>query len=260
MRGYRIQDDVQLPLPVAIWVLGAHGYALLVPLALVTAVYHHRDAVALQTAYPVLLYVAAAVMMAGSAFEIAQNAIDRWYLTAETGSAEGTGFCDFLFYWLIVASQALIVIACQGDHPWVVLASVIVVAAFPYFYLRQVAPFAPLAIMGAGSAVAAYLSFGDPVIFLQLLLAQATMYFFRCLLRTGAQVLHGFTTIAASSGVWFLAAAVHGGSTGTPRSWWFVVGVAAALVVAAALARPALLRLPITPRPQSPAPRTAATR
>ena len=136
--------------------------------------------------------IAAAVMMAGSAFEIAQNGFDRWYLTAETGSAAGTGFSDFMFFWLIVMSQGLLIVACVGDQAWIIALCLLLVAAFPFLYFRQKMPFLPLSVLGVGSMIAAYLSFGDPVIFLQLLLSQGTMYFFRCLLQTGAQVLHGF--------------------------------------------------------------------
>ncbi len=254
-KGYRLQDDVHLPLPTAIWVLSAHFYGLVVPpLILIIAVYHHWEAVSANTVYPVLFFVAAAVMMAGSAFEIAQNAFDRWYLTAETGSAEGTGFSDFMFFWLIVASQGLLIIACQGDQAWIVLLCLLLMAAFPFLYFRQKISFLPLIVLGTGSVIAAYLSFGDPVIFLQLLLSQGTLYFFRCLLQTGAQVLHGFTPIAASSGILFLAWGIHGGSAGTPKTWVFVGVVAAAAILLAVLIRPALLHLPMTPRLQIPAP------
>ena len=108
MTGYRVRSDIQLPLPTAIWVLAAHAIALFIPFVLIVAVNHHWAALQELTDYPVLFYVAAGVMMAGSAFEIAQNAVDKWYLTPATGSAEGTGFCDGMFFWLIVASQGLV--------------------------------------------------------------------------------------------------------------------------------------------------------
>ncbi len=85
-RGYSIAADVRLPWPTAVWVLAAHLYALLVPLVLVLVVAEHREFIAMRTAFPVLLPAAAGVMMAGSAFEIAQNALDRWYLTRETAA------------------------------------------------------------------------------------------------------------------------------------------------------------------------------
>ncbi len=245
---YRITDNIDLPLPVAIWVLGAHLYALLVPLVLITAVTHHWAELTALTAYPVLLYVAAGVMMAGSAFEIAQNAIDRWYLTPEAGSVNGSGFCDLLFYTCIVASQGLVAVACIGDRIWVPLLAIAMMALFPLLYLRRVAQFAPLTVLGLLAAVAAYMQLGEPAILLQLLLAPLTLYFFGALLRTGNQVLHGFTTVAASSGVLFLAWGIHAGATGTSRGWAGVIAAVLITVVAAIALRPWLYALPPTPR------------
>jgi hypothetical protein len=246
--GYDIRNDVQLPLPTAIWVLGAHLYALLVPLVLITALVHHWETVAARIDYPVLMFVAAGLMMAGSAFEVGQNAIDRWYLTAETASAEGTGFCDFMFYWCIVASQGAIAVACMGSNIWVMLLSLVFIAIFPWLYFRQIAHFAPLAVLGLLSTVVAYLKFPDPVIFVQLVLSPLTIYFFGCLLKTGAQLLHGFTTVAASSGVLFLAWGIHGAVEAQPQSWLFVAGVFGVTAIMAAALRPFLLRLPATER------------
>jgi hypothetical protein len=246
--SYDIRKDVQLPLLTAIWVLGAHLYAFLVPLVLITALVHHWDAVAIRIDYPVLMFFAAGLMMAGSAFEIGQNAIDRWYLTAETGSAEGTGFCDFMFYWCIVASQGMIAIGCMGSNIWVMLISIVFIAVFPLLYFRQLAHFAPLAVLGLLSTAVAYLKFEDPVIFIQLVLSPLTMLFFGCLLKTGAQVLHGFTTAAASSGVLFLAWGIHGAVEAQPQSWPMVAGVVGVTVIVAVAIRPLLLRLPATER------------
>jgi hypothetical protein len=249
--GYNIRNDIQLPLPTAIWVLSAHLYALLLPLVLIAVLVHHWDAVVARTDYPVLMFFAAGLMMAGSAFEIAQNAIDRWYLTAETGSAEGTGFCDFMFFWLIVMSQGAIVVACMGSNMWAILTSIIFIAIFPWLYFRQVANFLPLTVLGLLSMVAAYLRFEDPIIFIQLLLSPLTMYFFGCLLKTGAQVLHGFTTSAASSGVLFLAWGIHGAAVAQPQSWTLVLGVSGIVLIIAVAIRPLLLRLPATRRVES---------
>jgi len=246
---YRIAADIQLPLLTAVWVLGAHLYALLIPLLLITATVHHWDYLLSVTYSPLLLLAAGGVMMAGSAFEIGQNAIDRWYLTPECGSAEGTGFCDFLFFWCIVISQALIALACLGPRAWVVALCVAGVAAYPILYLRQIAPFVPLAVLGLLAAVAAYLSFSDPLVFLQLLLAQLTMFFFNRLLLSGNQVLHGFTTLSASSGVWFLAQAIHHGAAGQPTPWWVVLVVVLVTGLTVVALRTPLAKLPATPRP-----------
>jgi hypothetical protein len=250
-RPYRIADDIQLPLGTAVWVLAAHLYAILVPVVLIIAIIHHWAVLSELLAYPELLLVACGVMMAGSAFEVGQNAIDRWYLTRETGSAEGTGFCDFMFFWFIVISQGLIAVACMGDQWWVVAIAVVVVLVHPLLYIRQQAAFAGLGVLGLLATGTAWFTLQDPVIFLQLLLSPLTMYFFGLLLKTGNQTLHGFTTLAASSGVLFLAWGVHGGAAGEPRSWTFVVATAFVTIVLAAVLRPALSQLSATPRPRA---------
>jgi len=246
--GYRITQDIDLPLPTAIWVLGAHLYALLVPLVLVTATTHHWAELKILTAYPMLFYVAAGVMMAGSAFEIAQNTIDRWYLTPATGSANGTGFCDLLFYTCIVASQALVAIACMGDRMWITLPAVVITVLFPWFYMRQALQFVPMSVLGLLATIAAYMQLGAPVIFLQLLLVPLTLYFFTGLLRTGNQVLHGFTTVAASSGVLFLVQGIHASAVGTPQGWSGVIAAVVITVFAAIALRSWIYALPPTSR------------
>jgi len=246
--GYRITDDIDLPLLTAIWVLGAHLYALLVPLVLITAVTHHWAELTTLTDYPLLFYVAAGVMMAGSAFEIAQNTIDRWYLTPESGSAKGTGFCDLLFYTCIVASQALVAVACMGDRIWVTLPAVALTALFPWLYVHQLVQFLPMSLLGLLAAATAYTQLGQPVIFLQLLLVPLTLYFFGALLQTGNQVLHGFTTVAASSGVLFLVWGIHASAADTAHGWLGVVVTVAVIGLAAIALRPWLYALPPTPR------------
>lgn len=240
-------SGADLPAPVAAWVLMAHAYALLTPLVLVFAVEGHREYLATVTAYPVLFFVAAAVLCAGSAFEIAQNAIDRWYIRPGTGSAGEPAFCDFLFSACITAGQALVAIAIAGDRPWVLAVALLALMAQPACYLGRFAVFAPLAVTGLLATVVAYRAFGDPLVFLQLLLVAVTLYFFTALLRTRAQALHGFTTAAAASGMWLLAAAIgHGarGETTAVEALGAVVLVAGAL---AALAWRPLLALPATP-------------
>ena len=245
---YNPVKDIDLPLPTAIWVLSAHLFALLVPLLLITAVTHHWTELTALTDYPLLFYVAAGFMMAGSAFEIAQNAIDRWYLTPEVGSANGTGFCDMLFYICIVASQGLVAVACMGDRIWVPLLAIAMTALFPLLYQRQFAQSLPLAVLGLLAAVTAWLQLDQPVVLLQLLLAPLTLYFFGGLLQTGNQVLHGFTTLAASSGVLFLVWGLHAAATGALSGWTGVIAAAIVVALAALVLRPWLYGLPPTPR------------
>jgi len=246
--GQHILSAVELRLPEAIWVLTAHAYATLVPLALCVAVNYHWDYLVLNTYKPFLFYVAAGLLCAGSAFEVAQNAFDRWYLTDETASANGTSFCDFLFYWLITAGQAVSAIAIAGDVWWVVAISIATVLVFPFCYLRQVAHFAPLSIANFLVVGLAFHAFGDPIVLLQIPLAGVTIYFFTALLKTGAQMIHGLTTVTASSGIWFFIWALGNGAAGTPVSWALIVSIVVAATVTGIVIWPDLTELPASPR------------
>ena len=233
------------------WVLTAHGIALLLPLALVWAAAAHGDYLAAVTDYPAMFFAAAAVMMAASAFEIAQNSIDQWYLTPETGSAGGTGFCDLMFYWLIVASQALVITACFGGLAWLTVLVWLPVAVYPWFYVRDRLAIAPLAVLGTGSVAAGWFSFGDPVILLQLLVSPLTGVFFAALLKTGAQSLHGFTTLTAAANVPLLVWAIAGSAGGEPTPAAVAAALAVLMVAAIALV-PRLTRdLDPTPLPEA---------
>ena len=68
--GLRAQID--LPAPVATWVLAAHAVAVLTPLVLLWAVHANWDYVAGQANAPGFFYVAVAFMMASGAFEFAR--------------------------------------------------------------------------------------------------------------------------------------------------------------------------------------------
>jgi hypothetical protein len=236
----QILSGIEIRGPEAAWVLSAHAYALIVPIALCTAVNYHWDYLAATVYMPSLLYIAAALLCAGSAFEIAQNAFDRWYLTSDSPSANGTGFCDFLFYWLVTAGQALCAIAIGGDIWWVNVIAASTVLIFPACYMSQVAHLAPLSIASLLFVWLTFSAFGDPIVFLQLLLAATTIYFFTALLKTGAQAIHGFTTLAASSGTWCFVWALNNSAAGTPNSWAFTLSIAIAVVAAGALFWPSL--------------------
>ena len=232
----------------AVWVLGAHLYALCVPLVLCLVTSHHWDYLVATIDDPFLFYIAAVILAAGSAFEIAQNSIDKWYLTAETASANGVGFCDLLFYWFVTAGQGVMAIAIAGNTWWVAAIAIAAVVVFPVCYLTQTAHFAPLSIAGLLMVVTGYQAFGDPIIFLAIFMAGATQYFFGALLETGAQALHGCTTAVASSGLWFFVWAVHNGDAGTPGSWWFVGGLLVVTAIVLAAARPFIRKLPTSTR------------
>lgn len=249
----QVLSSVDIRGGVAAWVLGAHLYAVLVPLVLVLVTSHHWDYLLTTVHNPSLFYVAAVLMGAGSAFEVAQNAIDRWYLTPDVASANGVGFCDLLAFWFVCMGQAVFAVGLGGDAWWVLALAALTVLAYPVCYLTQTGHFVPPSLIGILVAVLGYQAFGDPAILLSIFLGFATIYFFMALLRTGAQVLHGFTTISASSGLWFFRWSVENGEAGTPISWSFFVGVLVVSALVLAAAWPLLTKLPTSPRRLQPA-------
>jgi hypothetical protein len=232
----------------AAWVLAAHAYALVVPFVFIGVVASYWEYLTQVAAYPFLLFVAGALFAAGAAFEVAQNQADGWYLTVESPSAYGVGLLDLLFYVCITAGQSVSAIAIAGDRPWVWMVAVGAAIAMPLLYLTDGVFFAALGTSNLLAIWVAYQAFGAPVVFLQLIGVGATLYFFQALMRTQAQVLHGFTTIAASSGVWFLLLAIAAGAAGRPGSWVAPLIVTVAAGVLAVLLWPRLAALPASSR------------
>lgn len=245
----RIRGQVALPGPVAAWVLGAHLYATLLPLVLVLAVQDHWDYVARRADHPGLFSLAVALLCTGSAFEVAQNTADRWYLTPDTGSALAPAFCDLLFFTAVTAGQAVLALALGGSQPWVQWVAGLAVVAAPLLYLAGRATFLPLAVTGVLGTGLAWQAFGDPLVFLGLGMPAVTLYFFGLLLRTGAQSLHGCTTLAAASGLWFTILPLVNGAAGRATPWPLVLALAVAVALVLVLLRRPLGRLQPTAQP-----------
>jgi hypothetical protein len=234
--------------PEAVWVLTAHVYALVVPFVFIGVVASQWGYLSEVAAYPFALFLAGSLFAAGAAFEVAQNQADGWYLTRESPSAYGVGVLDLLFYVCITAGQSVAAIAIGGDRVWVWVVALGSMIAMPLLYLTDGGFFAALGMSNLVAIWVAYEAFGTPIVFLQLLAVGATLYFFQALMRTQAQALHGFTTISASSGVWFLLLAISAGAAGRPGSWWLPSTIAVVAGIAAALLWPRVTALPASSR------------
>ena len=245
-----LRARIDLPAAVAVWVLVAHAIALLTPLLLLWAVYANWDHVAEQASAPAFFYVAVALMMASAAFEIAQNTADRWYLLPGMGSTTRPALADFLFYVFSCLGTVALITACMGDAWWLVAISLIAAGAFMFLYLTGRPPFAALGALGLISTVVLFLTFGNPIVFLQPVAGQLTLYFFTLLLKTRAQSLHGCLALVSVSGLWVIAWAIYGSAREAPESWTFVVGFVAAAGIAALALKPRLEKLTATPHRQ----------
>ncbi|ARN74593.1 hypothetical protein [Oceanicoccus sagamiensis] len=206
---HKIAEEINLPLPTAIWVLGAHAFTLLSPLLLMASVHIYWDYLQQVLYAPELLYLSAIVMMIGSAFEIADNTFDRWYLTGLPPS-----LCDWLFSCCICLSIALNITAFMGQYTLLVIAAFAAVIGFAVMYLMDW----PQEIMRGGlgivSAFSLYWVVGDPVAFFSFLSAYLTVYFFTILKATHAQSMHGFTTIVNAFGMLCTPWAFYNGAAG----------------------------------------------
>ncbi len=246
--GLRAQID--LPAPVAVWVLGAHAIALLTPLLLLWVVYANWDYVAEQANVPALFYVAVAFMMASGAFEFAQNTADRWYLLPGMGSTTSPALADFLFYMCNALSMMALITACVGVIWWLLAVCALLAGVFAFLYLTGRPPYMAFGVLGFISTFALYFTFGNPIVFLQMVTGQLTLYFFTLLLKTRAQALHGCVALVSTSGLWVIAWAIHGSAQGRPQSWVLLVVLAVAAGGLALALKPRLGRLRATPRRQ----------
>lgn len=243
-----LKAQIDLPAPVAVWVFAAHAIALLSPLVLLWAVYANWDHVAFRASAPGFFYVAVAFMMASGAFEFAQNTADRWYLLPGMGSTTSPALADFLFYMCNALSMMALITACIGGIWWLLALCAVVAGAFAFLYLTGRQPYAAFGVLGFLSTLALFLTFDNPIVFLQLVTGQLTLYFFALLLKTRAQSLHGCVALVSTSGLWVIAWAIHSSANGRPPGWVLLVVLAVAAGVLALALKPRLEQLKATPR------------
>ena len=243
-----LKAQIDLPAPVAVWVFAAHAVALLSPLVLLWAVHANWDYVAGQANAPGLFYLAVAFMMASGSFEFAQNTADRWYLLPGMGSTTSPALADFLFYMCNALSMMALITACVGVIWWILALCVLLTGLFAFLYLTGRPPFAAFGVLGFISTFALFFTFDNPIVFLQLLTGQLTLYFFTLLLKTRAQSLHGCVALVSTSGLWVIAWAIHSSSAGSPPGWVLLVVLAVAVCGLALALKPRLEQLKATPR------------
>jgi len=242
-----LRSQIDLPAPVAIWVLFAHAVAQFTPLVLIFSIYDNWEFVIANTNAPGLFYAACALMMATSAFEIAQNTFDKWYLEPGMGSTTDPAFADFIFYLFSCSTFVIIIIACMGNLLWLIALSVLLLLLFIFLYMTDRPPFAVLGILSLISTVTLFLSFGNPIVFIQIVTGQLTVYFFSLLIKTKAQSMHGLTAFISCTGTWFIAWGIYGAASDEPKSWAFVIFLTIFFALAALLLKPRLEKLKPTP-------------
>ena len=243
-----IANEIDLPPGTAAWVLLAHFVTTITPIFMMWVVYEHWDYLLQHSFSPHMFYLAAGLFLCSSAFEVAQNNIDKWYLTENCGSAYGVGFCDFLFWFFMILGMIALTVAADGTRVWLVGFACSAIVVYPFVYLLRGTPYPALALCGIPAVVAMYSIFSDPLIFFLIIGPSAVlMYFITALLRTSAQCLHGFTTLSAGLGFLVGSWGMLSGIKGEPHSWSTFLVVCIILLVAGVALRPAILRLGPTP-------------
>lgn len=240
----RIGWEIDIPAGVATWVLTAHAVTLASPVVVLWAMYRHHDAVAVVLPHPFLVYVAAALFLAGSAFEIAQNTIDRWYYEGPYPA-----FSDLLFNGMIVAGLGCLALA-TGPAPWLVAVVVVAAIAFPVLYLADMVPYPAMGMVGLAAVWSLYEAMQTPIVVLLVVFSTGlNLYLLAVIVRTRAQSVHGAIALSNGVGMAVIALALHQAATpAPPTGWMLTVVIAAAIGLLAAAAWLPLRQLTPTPR------------
>ncbi|MGI9309375.1 MAG: hypothetical protein ACR2P6_08935 [Gammaproteobacteria bacterium] len=237
----QLQQEFDIPAPVATWVLLTHFFVLAVPLAVIWAVDVYASQLAF--AHPTMIKLASAVYIGATAFEVAQNSADRWYLTEATRSV-----ADLFFNSFMTLAFCLYTIGFYSNI-WMTSVALILTVLYPLAYINNHASHRALnGIVVLLGTVSLFLVTGDPTAFLFLVVNFFAVYLIVLLTQNHAQWLHGWA--AFFFGLAFLAWpwAIVNAANGEPKSWLFVGGVTVAIVGAAALLTPLMKKMTATPR------------
>lgn len=232
-----------LPAGTAIWVLGAHLFAALCPLLMLAVAQKNMLYLESVMYAPDMLYVAALMMMLGGAFEIAQNSFEHhWYL-----GDEKPGYFDTVFGTMACLAMASMILACYGQHLWVVVLSYGIAFAYPVLYLHNIGRGVARALLGIGLVVAMYYCLGDPVVFLSFNSVFLAIYFYQLLHKTQAQAYHGFVAASSAYGMLTIPWAIYNSASENIVQPWQVFAATGVLVILALLLWSPMGRVQATP-------------
>lgn len=243
----RLRAEIDLPTPVAVWVLLAHALTLFSPLVLVFVVHRNTETLGTVLDAPFALHVGAALFFVGSAFEISQNTMDRWYYEGPYPA-----FADLLFNACIAFGLGAMGLAAGVDQWWVIAVVVVAAVAFPLLYLADQTPYPATGVLGIVAVGLLLDRLDNPAVVLLLVFTTGlNLYFLALIVRTKAQSLHG--GIALTNGVGLLAVplALQGWLDNAPMAWATVIAIAAGIALVAAAAYKPLSNLAPTRRPSA---------
>jgi hypothetical protein len=198
-------------------------------------------------AYPTLIKIAAAIYLGATAFEVAQNSADRWYLTEATRSV-----ADLFFNSWMTVAFCLFTIGF-ANNIWMNLVAVALTLIFPFAYINNHPSHRGLnGIVVLLGTVSLYVVARDPTVLLFLVVNFFAVYIIVMMIEGRNQWLHGWG--AFFFGVAFLAwpLGMMNAAKGAPISWLFAIALTIAVVAAAVALTPVMRKMPATPRVHGP--------
>jgi len=239
----QLRDEFDLPTPIAIWVVITHIFVLLCPLLLIWAVDIYAGLLPQALANATLVQLASAVYIGATAFEVAQNSADRWYLTEATRSV-----ADLFFNSLMTVAFCMYAIGFYASS-WMSVVAVVLTIIYPFAYIRNHPSHRGInGTVVLLATVSLYRVTGDPVAFLFLVGNGLAVYFILFLMKQRAQLLHGWAALVFGLAFLPWPWAIVSAARGEPTSWGWVIGITVMAGILAAGLTPFLKKMAPTPR------------
>ena len=239
---HQLRREFDLTSAMASWIVVTHVFVLACPLLMIWAVDKFSGQLSTPFVFPTLIHIASAVYICATAFEVAQNSADRWYLTEATRSV-----ADLLFNTFLTFAFWLYAVGFLGLGWWAAVAAVFTLL-YPFAYIWNHPSHRGLT--GAVVLIATmglYQVTADPTVFLFIAGNGAGVYFILLLTRQHAQVMHGWAALSFGAGFLAWPWAVVNAAQGTQISWLALAIIVGAIGLVLAALTPLLTKLPATP-------------
>ena len=237
----QLREEFDLSAPLAAWVVFTHFFVLACPLVLIWAVYAYGRELPITSA--VMVLVATAVYIGATAFEVAQNSADRWYLTEATRSV-----ADLFFNAFMTLAFCLYTIGFDGNTLMNATA-IILTIAFPIAYIKDHPSFRGInGIVVLLACFSLYRVTEDPAVFLFMLGNALGVYCIIFLMKRRAQWIHGFAAFIFGLGFLAWPWAVVNAAGSAQISWGLTAGIVVGCALIAAAITPLMSKAKETPR------------
>lgn len=239
----QLREEFDVPGGIAAWLIASHLWVLATPLVMIWVIDAYADALPTGLASPALVIIASAVYIGSTAFEVAQNAADRWYLTESTRSG-----ADLVFNTGLTLSFCLYTIGFTGLN-WLGIATIALAAVYPAFYIRSTDGHRAVSgVVTLLATVALFVVTRDPAAFLFIVLNACGAYLIMTLIKHGSQWLHGWAAFMFGLGYLAWPLTIVNAARGTPMTWLQFGVITAVVALGGVVLTPLMRRMPRTPR------------